>query len=36
VASIGAKLLVLAPGTVVRTGHGPSTTIGGEAPGFAG
>lgn len=36
VASIRSKLLVLAPGTVVRTGHGPSTTIGDEAPGFGG
>ncbi len=36
VASIRSKLLVLAPGTVVRTGHGPSTTIGDEAPGIGG
>ncbi len=30
--SIRDRLLVLAPGTVVRTGHGPSTSIGDEAP----
>jgi glyoxylase-like metal-dependent hydrolase (beta-lactamase superfamily II) len=30
--SIRDRLLVLPPGTVVRTGHGPTTTIGDEAP----
>jgi glyoxylase-like metal-dependent hydrolase (beta-lactamase superfamily II) len=30
--SIRAKLLVLPPDTVVRTGHGATTTIGDEAP----
>jgi glyoxylase-like metal-dependent hydrolase (beta-lactamase superfamily II) len=30
--SIRDRLLVLPPGTVVRTGHGPTTTIGEEAP----
>jgi glyoxylase-like metal-dependent hydrolase (beta-lactamase superfamily II) len=30
--SIRDRLLVLPPGTVVRTGHGPTTTIGTEAP----
>ncbi|MEV6110525.1 MBL fold metallo-hydrolase [Streptomyces sp. NPDC051940] len=30
--SIGDRLLTLPPGTVVRTGHGDSTTIGDEAP----
>ena len=34
VASIRAALLVLPPATVVHTGHGPSTTIGAEAPGI--
>jgi glyoxylase-like metal-dependent hydrolase (beta-lactamase superfamily II) len=34
VASIRAKLLPLAPETTVHTGHGPSTTIGAEAPGI--
>ena len=34
VASIRAALLVLPPETVVHTGHGPSTTIGAEAPGI--
>ncbi|MGH9179361.1 MAG: MBL fold metallo-hydrolase [Acidimicrobiales bacterium] len=33
-ASIREKLLVLAPETVVHTGHGPDTTIGAEAPGI--
>ena len=33
--SIRASLLTLAPETVVHTGHGPSTTIGAEAPGIA-
>lgn len=32
-ASIRARLLVLAPETRVHTGHGPSTTVGREAPG---
>ncbi|WP_017626011.1 MBL fold metallo-hydrolase [Nocardiopsis chromatogenes] len=32
IASIRDRLLVLPPGTVVHTGHGPSTTIGAEAP----
>ena len=36
VASIRSKLLVLAPETRVHTGHGPSTTIGAEAPGVGG
>ena len=31
-ASIRSRLLVLAPETIVHTGHGPSTTIGAEAP----
>ena len=35
-ASIREKLLVLAPETVVHTGHGPDTTIGAEAPGIEG
>ncbi|HLF41591.1 MAG TPA: MBL fold metallo-hydrolase [Acidimicrobiia bacterium] len=30
--SIRDRLLVLPPGTVVHTGHGPSTTVGDEAP----
>lgn len=34
VASIRARLLPLAPETTVHTGHGPSTTIGAEAPGI--
>lgn len=34
VASIRAKLVVLAPQTRVHTGHGPSTTIGAEVPGI--
>ena len=34
VGSIRARLLTLAPETVVHTGHGPSTTIGVEAPGI--
>lgn len=34
VESIRTRLLVLAPGTIVHTGHGPSTTIGTEAPGI--
>ena len=34
VASIRAALLVLPAETVVHTGHGPSTTIGAEAPGI--
>ena len=34
VRSIRDRLLVLAPDTVVHTGHGPSTTIGAEAPGL--
>jgi glyoxylase-like metal-dependent hydrolase (beta-lactamase superfamily II) len=34
VASIRAALLVLPPETVVHTGHGPSTTVGAEAPGI--
>lgn len=34
VASIRSRLLVLAAETVVHTGHGPSTTIGAEAPGI--
>jgi len=33
-ASIRSRLLVLAPETVVHTGHGPSTTIGAEASGI--
>ena len=33
--SVRTKLLVLPPDTVVHTGHGPSTTIGAEAPGIA-
>ncbi|HVM04232.1 MAG TPA: MBL fold metallo-hydrolase [Acidimicrobiales bacterium] len=36
VASIRSRLLVLPPETVVHTGHGPSTTIGAEAPGIPG
>lgn len=32
--SIRTRLLVLAPETVVHTGHGPDTTIGAEAPGI--
>ncbi|MFJ3698480.1 MBL fold metallo-hydrolase [Streptomyces sp. NPDC090052] len=34
VASIRDRLLTLAPETLVRTGHGDSTTIGAEAPGL--
>ncbi|WP_405782110.1 MBL fold metallo-hydrolase [Streptomyces sp. NBC_00859] len=34
VASIRDRLLTLGPETVVRTGHGDSTTIGAEAPGL--
>ena len=34
VRSIRTRLLVLPPSTVVHTGHGPSTTIGAEAPGI--
>ena len=33
--SIRTKLLILPSDTVVHTGHGPSTTIGAEAPGIA-
>jgi glyoxylase-like metal-dependent hydrolase (beta-lactamase superfamily II) len=36
VASIRVRLLTLAPETAVHTGHGPSTTIGAEAPGIEG
>ena len=32
IASIRDRLLVLPAGTVVRTGHGPTTSIGDEAP----
>ncbi|ARQ69884.1 MBL fold metallo-hydrolase [Streptomyces marincola] len=35
IASIRDRLLALPPGTVVRTGHGESTTIGAEAPHLA-
>ena len=35
VESIRTRLLVLAPETIVHTGHGPSTTIGAEAPGIS-
>jgi glyoxylase-like metal-dependent hydrolase (beta-lactamase superfamily II) len=34
VTSIRERLLTLPPDTVVHTGHGPTTTIGGEAPRF--
>lgn len=34
VRSLRTRLLVLPPSTVVHTGHGPSTTIGAEAPGI--
>ncbi|PBC75978.1 hypothetical protein BX265_0674 [Streptomyces sp. TLI_235] len=33
--SIGDRLLTLPPETVARTGHGDSTTVGGEAPHLA-
>ncbi|CAN5876659.1 MBL fold metallo-hydrolase [soil metagenome] len=36
VSSIESRLLTLSPDTAVNTGHGPSTTIGAEAPGLAG
>jgi glyoxylase-like metal-dependent hydrolase (beta-lactamase superfamily II) len=35
IGSIRSRLLVLPPQTVVRTGHGPNTTIGAEAPQLA-
>lgn len=35
VGSIRGRLLALPPSTIVRTGHGESTTIGAEAPGLA-
>jgi hypothetical protein len=34
--SIKTELMGLPPETVVRTGHGPQTTVSAEAPRFAG
>jgi hypothetical protein len=34
--SISTELMGLLPETVVRTVHGPQTTVGAEAPRFAG